>query len=121
MKKSKKTPRNTTAAMPDACWNCDDDPDGWLAVGDAALSFDPLSSQGLFNALFTGLAAAEAADSFLSGNSDSFAQYHQTTQAIFHAYRTKLAATYNAEKRWPAAPFWRRRHALQAASAQAAN
>ena len=95
--------------------------DGWLAVGDAAMSFDPLSSQGLFNAVFTGLAAAEAADSFLSGNSLSFAQYLQTTQSIFHAYRTKLAATYNAEKRWPDAPFWRRRHALQAASAQAAN
>ena len=95
--------------------------DGWLAVGDAAMSFDPLSSQGLFNAMFTGLAAAEAADSFLSGNALAFAQYRQTTQAIFHAYHTKLAATYSAEKRWPDAPFWQRRSALQSAFAQAAN
>ena len=28
---------------------------GWLAVGDAALACDPLSSQGLFNALYSGL------------------------------------------------------------------
>jgi len=31
---------------------------GWIAVGDAAMSFDPIASQGLFNALSSGLAAA---------------------------------------------------------------
>jgi flavin-dependent dehydrogenase len=36
--------------------------EGFLAAGDAALALDPLASQGLLNALFTGLAAAEAAD-----------------------------------------------------------
>jgi flavin-dependent dehydrogenase len=83
--------------------------DGWLAVGDAAMSFDPLSSQGLFNALFTGLAAAEAVDSHLKGNQLSLTQYHQTTGAIFDSYQQKLAATYAAERRWPDAPFWKRR------------
>ena len=38
----------------------------WFAAGDAACSFDPLSSQGLLNALYSGLAAAEAADRHLS-------------------------------------------------------
>jgi hypothetical protein len=37
----------------------------WIAVGDAGLSFDPLSAQGLLHAPFTGLAAAEAADAYL--------------------------------------------------------
>jgi flavin-dependent dehydrogenase len=83
--------------------------DGWLAAGDAAISFDPLSSQGLFNALFTGLAAAEAVDSHLRGNQLSLTQYNQTIGAIFEAYRQKLAATYAAERRWPDAPFWQRR------------
>jgi hypothetical protein len=31
---------------------------GWIAVGDAAMSFDPIASQGLFNALSSALAAA---------------------------------------------------------------
>lgn len=31
---------------------------GWIAVGDAAISFDPITSQGLFNALSSALAAA---------------------------------------------------------------
>ncbi|MDR5609000.1 MULTISPECIES: tryptophan 7-halogenase [unclassified Arsenophonus] len=32
----------------------------WLAVGNAALSLDPLSSQGIYNAIYTGLRGAEA-------------------------------------------------------------
>ncbi|HST58898.1 MAG TPA: tryptophan 7-halogenase, partial [Longimicrobium sp.] len=35
--------------------------DGWLAAGDASMCFDPLSSQGLFHALYTGRAAGGAA------------------------------------------------------------
>lgn len=84
--------------------------EGWMATGDAAISFDPLSSQGLFNALFTGLGAAEAADTYLRGERSSLVQYQQTIRSIFETYRTKLAAVYRTEKRWPDAPFWRRRN-----------
>jgi flavin-dependent dehydrogenase len=84
--------------------------EGWLATGDAAISFDPLASQGLFNALFTGLAAAEAADIYLRGDRSSCVRYQQTIRSIFEAYRMKLTAVYAAEKRWPNAPFWRRRN-----------
>ncbi len=34
--------------------------DGWIAIGDAAASFDPVTSQGLMNALSTALVAAGA-------------------------------------------------------------
>jgi flavin-dependent dehydrogenase len=84
--------------------------EGWLATGDAAISFDPLSSQGLFNALFSGLAAAEAADSYLRGDGRSLTLYQETIRSIFEAYRTKLSAVYATEKRWPDAPFWQRRN-----------
>ena len=40
---------------------------GWAAVGDAAISFDPLSSQGILTALFTGLRAGQAVDRALAG------------------------------------------------------
>jgi flavin-dependent dehydrogenase len=39
---------------------------GWIAVGDAALSFDPLSSQGILNALYSGMKAGQAVDLALS-------------------------------------------------------
>jgi len=83
--------------------------EGWLAAGDAALSFDPISSQGLLNALFTGLAAAEASDRALSGATDALSEYRRTIAEIQGAYRRHLALIYGAERRWSAAPFWRRR------------
>lgn len=81
----------------------------WLAAGDAAASFDPLSSQGLLNALFTGLAAAEAADRHLCGAGDALPGYMAAIGGIAGAYRHQLAAAYRGEARWPDAPFWKRR------------
>lgn len=87
--------------------------EGWLAAGDAAASFDPLSSQGLLNALFTGLAAAEAAERHLCGDTHALEEYRQTVRGITAAYCRHLAAQYAAQTRWPEAPFWRRRAAAR--------
>ncbi len=86
--------------------------DGWLAAGDAALSFDPLSSQGLFHALYTGLAAAEAADRALSGDDSALGDYAAALDRIDAAYRRNLGAWYRLERRWPDEEFWRRRSRL---------
>jgi flavin-dependent dehydrogenase len=83
--------------------------EGWLATCDAAIAFDPLSSQGLLNALFTGLAAAEAASRHLEGESSALQEYEHTIAGIRHAYRRNHAHFYRAEGRWPQAPFWLRR------------
>ena len=82
---------------------------GWIAAGDASMTFDPLSSQGLLHALFTGLAAAEAADSYLSGDMGAPRGYQQIMDGVQHAYRQHLASSYASEARWPASPFWQRR------------
>jgi flavin-dependent dehydrogenase len=82
---------------------------GWIATGDATMTFDPLSSQGLLHALFTGLAAAEAADSYLSDDSGALDHYQQLMFGVQRAYRRHLTSWYASEARWPSAPFWRRR------------
>ncbi len=84
---------------------------GWLAVGDAALACDPLSSQGLFNALYSGLMAARALRRALAGDVGALANYQRTIDRIADAYRAHLAAWYALELRWPDQPFWARRHA----------
>src|SRR5258706_8390789 len=89
--------------------------DGWLAIGDAAISFDPLSSQGLLNALFTGLAAAESAETHLKGDLHSLSSYSQIIRGIGDSYQRQLAYYYASETRWPEAPFWQRRHRPYAA------
>lgn len=81
----------------------------WLAVGDAALAFDPLSSQGLFNALYTGLAGAEAAHRHLQGDRLALPGYRDELDRIWHAYLAHCEGWYGHERRWADAPFWCRR------------
>jgi flavin-dependent dehydrogenase len=83
--------------------------EGWLATGDAALSFDPLSSQGLFNALYTGLAAAETTENSLSNAANALSDYERAISAIRYAYAERLAFWYGTETRWRDRPFWCRR------------
>lgn len=87
--------------------------DGWAATGDAALAFDPLSSQGLLNCLFTGLAVAEAMSRSLDGARDALPGYVDTLAGIRDAYAAHVKRWYGEEQRWQARPFWRRRHAVR--------
>lgn len=82
---------------------------GWLAVGDAAISFDPLSSQGIFNALYTGLAAAESAYRYLQSEVSDFLQYQQQIDNIYRAYQAHIKQWYGNEKRWKEESFWKNR------------
>lgn len=66
----------------------------WLAVGDAAIAFDPLSSHGNSNAIYSANFAANAIQSYLTndGNS-SFENYENTIGQVFDEYlrqKTKL-------------------------------
>lgn len=76
----------------------------WVAVGDAALSLDPLSSQGIFNAIYTGWRGARA---ILSG---STRDYEMRLEAIRDAYLQNRRYIYSTENRWNDSPFWRTQH-----------
>jgi flavin-dependent dehydrogenase len=83
--------------------------DHWMAAGDAALAFDPLSAQGIFNALYTGMLAGETVDAVLSGDRGAPARYSARLEDIHRAYRRNLAMFYAHETRWPEQTFWSRR------------
>lgn len=87
---------------------------GWIAAGDASICFDPISSQGLLHALFSGLASAEAANRYLLGDASALQGYQHLIDGVERAYWDHLASCYAAETRWTAAPFWRRRSGLLA-------
>jgi flavin-dependent dehydrogenase len=90
--------------------------DGWLAVGDAACTFDPLSSQGVAKALRSGVFAAYAAGDLLAkGDGAGMARYRRFVADEFAGYLRTRAAYYAAEARWPRHAFWRRRHPAAAA------
>jgi hypothetical protein len=46
------------------------------------------------------------------GNARAVANYVQEVEAAFARYLTDRAEVYATERRWPDAPFWRRRSGL---------
>jgi flavin-dependent dehydrogenase len=84
--------------------------DGWLAVGDAALSFDPLSSQGMFFALFSGI---RGADSIIAtdrkADVDHLRVYQQKLDRVFDAHQQARFYHYSTELRFAASPYWQQR------------
>jgi flavin-dependent dehydrogenase len=87
---------------------------GWVAVGDAAMAFDPLSSKGLTQALASGICAGEALDGALSGETASLDAYAARANEMFREYARQRAVYYGRERRWPESVFWRRRQAAAA-------
>jgi len=86
--------------------------DNWLAVGDAAMAFDPLSGQGIFKALDSGIKGADAIHAYFSGRKSSFDAYAGATKKSFEKYMAIRSSYYRHEMRWPESPFWHRRHSL---------
>ena len=83
--------------------------DRWLAIGDAAFSCDPLSSQGILTALFTGMKAGEYLAKNLNGKSDAGDIFEDRLESVYAAYLQNLKSFYELEKRWAQNPFWKRR------------
>jgi 2-polyprenyl-6-methoxyphenol hydroxylase-like FAD-dependent oxidoreductase len=91
--------------------------EGWLAVGDAAMSYDPLAAHGLTLALAGGRDAALAITTYLDGDDDALARYAVRLEQAYSQYAAMRATYYRAETRWPGAAYWQRRHRLTAAPA----
>jgi flavin-dependent dehydrogenase len=85
--------------------------ESWIAVGDAAMAWDPLSSQGISKALESGIAAAHAVGEALAGRTDALAEYGAAVARGFEDYRRIHAHYYGQVRRWPGSPFWERRQA----------
>jgi len=60
--------------------------DGWVAVGDSASSYDPLSGMGIFQAMRQGTNAAIAAEGYLRGEGGLVARYAAMVRADWGAY-----------------------------------
>jgi flavin-dependent dehydrogenase len=81
----------------------------WLAVGDACSTFDPLSSQGIYKAIRSGMFAAYAISDFLNGDPGSFEKYQRFVREEYAEYLLVRGQFYARVKRWPEEVFWQRR------------
>jgi flavin-dependent dehydrogenase len=87
--------------------------EGWLAVGDACMAFDPLAASGIKKALEDGLEAAEVIAEFLDGSQTLFKNYISSRKKQFNNYLQNRHYYYLQEDRWPKSKFWQRRQVIE--------
>jgi flavin-dependent dehydrogenase len=84
--------------------------DGWMAIGDAATAFDPLSSRGITKGLAHGERAAAAISGHLSGDDSALRQLSGEIGDEYLEYLKTRKGYYHIEMRWPDSVFWKRHH-----------
>jgi flavin-dependent dehydrogenase len=82
---------------------------GWLAVGDSASSYDPLSGRGVFKAVRHATSATTSIVAYLRGETDSMTQYAEQVRVEFNEYVRQRRLYYASERRWADYSFWRAR------------
>ncbi|CAG8496955.1 10425_t:CDS:2 [Ambispora leptoticha] len=91
----------------------------WIAIGDSAASFDPLSSRGMLTALYSARLGAESIFfQYFNGkeikNKRKVTQpleiYQQYIENTFYRYMKEKRFFYSKEQRWNNEIFWKRRH-----------
>lgn len=81
----------------------------WLAVGDAALSVDPISGSGVIRALRTAQAATAAVVAALQSDPEAIDNYEADRDRECTSYLFERRAYYELETRWASETFWGRR------------
>lgn len=81
----------------------------WIATGDAALAFDPLSGQGLLKSIESGSRCAAAIAGYFAGDPGALKSYDSWVQETYDAYLSVRGKFYGSVLRWPNSQFWKRR------------
>lgn len=79
----------------------------WLAIGDAATTYDPITSQGIIKAFTHGARAAELIEYHRRGEQAALPQFENEIKAQYSQYLQSRTYFYQLEKRWPDSPFWK--------------
>ena len=73
----------------------------WLAIGDAAIAFDPLSSHGISNAIYCANLASTAIESHVTNDAIApFQQYDDTICQIFNEYSRQKLKLYDTHSHY---------------------
>ncbi len=84
---------------------------GWILVGDAASFIDPLTSQGVYKAVHSGIAAAAVLRTILTRPADAelARAYYQGSQDELHHNYVEVALSFYRGSPFADAPFWQAR------------
>lgn len=88
---------------------------GWYAVGDAAMSFDPLGTEGMFNAMASAMKLSELISKFgiesQVATTTITCEYQQQLERLWQQLARSNQNFYAQERRWLDHLFWERRAA----------
>jgi flavin-dependent dehydrogenase len=84
----------------------------WLAIGDAAATFDPLSGAGVCKAIEDARAAALALVDAFDGRLSALEKYVMGVELTFEQFLITRRRYYALINRWPDSPFWRARQTV---------
>lgn len=85
--------------------------EGWVCLGEAAASYDPLTGNGIYAAIVKGTALARLIVSDRSIGR-AFREYALTEQTAFDDYMLQRRDTYRQVDHWPESVFWKRRRQI---------
>lgn len=83
---------------------------GWVAVGDAATCWDPISAHGLTLALRTGIDGANAVLHDLHGDTAPRNAYAERLHSATRRFEAEVHDLWRYEQRWPNSEYWSWRH-----------
>lgn len=86
--------------------------DNWIRIGDAAMAVDPLSGNGIFQAMSSALQAPAVIRTLLARPEDRLLaqEFHRSrVQQLFLRFARLGRDFYAEETRWPDQPFWKKR------------
>jgi flavin-dependent dehydrogenase len=81
----------------------------WIAAGDAALAFDPLSGLGIYKTIESGLRSSAAIERCFKDDRSGMVEYENWTAEGFRSYLAIRRQFYGSVGRWPKSRFWQRR------------
>ena len=84
----------------------------WIVAGDAAIAVDPLSGQGIYKTIETGLRSAAAIARAFEGDTGGLAEYENWAVESFRSYLAVRHQFYSKVNRWPGSRFWERRKVI---------
>ena len=80
----------------------------WIAIGDAASSYDTVAAHGIYKGISDGIAASEKIITFFNGGTGAIS-YSDFIRNRYANYKKNRANVYALEQRWYNSPFWKKR------------
>jgi len=98
--------------VPSFCLNKSADTN-WIAVGDSASSYDPITSRGIYKSMQNAIKASQYVSDFFTKGSYDHKEYDLHIKTKYYHYLTERASYYRNENRWENNSFWKRFHQLE--------